>query len=205
MKSIILLVILLFSQISYGQQWKEKVHFGLGLTYGSLNSIESIAGGFSVPLGYNLIETENSSFSLSTNIKFGAEDKTGLAFPGLVILSAILPQGTDINTQGINDFAELPLLIHYNFGLGSRKYTDKETGFYFGGGMNYLFTGYTDTSGNSLPTSFWGYTIDGGIRFNKKKDGICTDLNFGTTISLGQSVGQINRPQFFEITLSFYR
>jgi hypothetical protein len=177
---------------------------GIGYTGAWLNSKESIAGGLSFYIGQNIIETRNSSLSISTNIKVGIEDKigSGLVFPALFALAANGANTSNVNTDKldggkINLFTDFPLLFHYNFGLRSNAGCHKTFGFYIGGGMSYTTTGFTDTSGLSKSIEFFGYVIDGGIRFKEN-----IDINFANTISLRRPVGQINHPQFYQITLS---
>jgi hypothetical protein len=188
---------------------EDKMHYGLGFTGGSLNDIKSVSSGMSVYIGRDLLQMKNSSFSLSTNFKLGIQDKTytGLEFPLILALLLILSDlGGDPNFSGdgndnikVNFFTEIPLTLHYNFGWGSNPQTEKNVGFYLGGGMSYVITNYTDTAGNTPGTSFFGWMIDGGIRL---RGGL--DINIANVISLRQPIGQIARPAFYELTISKY-
>jgi hypothetical protein len=177
---------------------------GIGYTGAWLNSKENLAGGLAFFVGQNIIETHNSSFSVSTNLKVGIEDKigSGFVFPALFALAASGSNTSNVNTENldggkINLFMDFPILVHYNFGLRSSTECHKKFGFYFGGGMSYTTTGFTDTSGFSKSIGFFGYVIDGGIRFKEN-----IDINFSNTISLRQPIGQIGHPIFYQITLS---
>jgi hypothetical protein len=189
---------------------QNKTQFYFGYTVGSLNADQSTVGGFSLYAGHNFFEGPNHSFSLSTNLKLGMQDRTatGIIVPLVVILLAAegsSGSSPDINSNAnggidggrIHLFTEFPLLLHYNFGMGSSAHSKSDNGFYIGGGMDYTLTGYTDTSGFSKRTEFFGIMADGGIRF---KSG--TDLNFAGVYSLRHPIGQMTHPQLFEITLS---
>jgi hypothetical protein len=179
----------------YGQ-----TNLQIGYTGASLNSTKSLGGGFALYLGRNISESRNSSLSLSTNIKLGIEDATG---SGLIIPAIFLFANTSSGNNSVGNgnggtvhlFTELPLLVHYNFGLGSSNQNDKRVGFYIGGGINYVMTGFTDTAGYSKKASFFGGVIDGGIRFNK-----IMDVNFETVFPFTQNIGEIKHPMFYEIT-----
>ena len=200
MKKIFVLPLLLITNQIFAQD-----HTGIGYTGATLNSSYSVAGGLAFFVGKDIFKTPNSSFSVSTNFKLGIQDKIG---GGLIIpLFLLLDQdgsASNVNTDNINGgtihlFTELPLLLHYNYGLGSNKDSEKRFGFYIGGGMNYTITGYGDTAGYSRSTSFFGCVMDGGVRF--KRD---TDINFAFIIPLRQPIGQISHPLFFELTLFKY-
>jgi len=179
--------------------------YGIGYTGATLNSNGSVAGGLAVYLGKDIFKTNNSSISVSTNLKLGIQDKvgSGLIIPIFFLFSSNgnIPNIDEENTNGgtIHLFAELPLLLHYNFGLGLNKDSQKRFGFYVGGGMSYTITGFADTADYSKGTSFFGCVMDGGVRF--KRD---TDINFAFTIPLRQPIGQISHPLFFELTLFKY-
>ncbi|HVM88728.1 MAG TPA: hypothetical protein VMT76_11115 [Puia sp.] len=143
-------------------------HSGIGYTGASFNSYSSVAGGLSFILHENIFETNNSSFSLGTNIKIGIEDKigSGIIIPAIVLLSAYSnstpPNTGNANGGKINLFLGVPVLAHYNFGLNATGKSTARFGFYIGGGMSFINTGYTDTAGFSKSTSFVGYALDGG-------------------------------------------
>jgi hypothetical protein len=191
----LLIAFAILSNNLYGQ-----TNVQIGYTGASLNSIKSVGGGFALYLGRNISESRNSSLSLSTNIKLGIEDETG---SGLIIPAIFLLANTSSGNNSVGNgnggtvhlFTELPLLVHYNFGLGSSNQNDKRVGFYIGGGINYVMTGFTDTTGNSKKASFFGSVIDGGIRFNK-----IMDVNFETVFPFTQNIGEIKHPMFYEIT-----
>jgi hypothetical protein len=195
-----LLILLFLTKLSPAQG-----HFGIGYTGASINSYGGISGGLSLVFGCNFAEWDNSSFSISTNWKIGYQDKIGSA---LIIPLAIVSDQPPPNSGGgaggtLHLFMELPLLVHYNFGLGStsRLSLRENFGFYLGGGISAVSTGYADTAGYSKAASFTGYVLDGGIRFNGK-----TDLNFATVVSFNGPIGQIRRPLLFELTWSaFFR
>lgn len=203
-KKLLVLSLLMPLTNLYGQ-----VQFGIGYTVAWLNSKESIAGGASVFMGRNISERPNSSFSISTNVKIGIEDKigTGLVIPLFFAMAAtnnhhISSSSINNNTDKLNGgkihlFTDFPLLLHYNFGLGSNKDCNKKFGFYLGGGISYTTTGYTDTLGFSKGTGFFGCVIDGGIRVAES-----IDINYSNVISLRKPIGAISHPIFFEITLS---
>jgi hypothetical protein len=156
----------------------------------------------------DILQLENSSFSLGSNLKIGIQDKTntGLVFPAVFLLAALVDgltgdnnsslSGIDINADA---FAEIPLTLHYNFGWGASDYSPKKMGFYLGGGMSYVFADYMDTAGTAQKTSFFGWKADAGIRFH---DGL--DIHISDVIPLNSYIGQISRPAFYEITISKY-
>ena len=192
----LLLAFIILSNNLFGQ-----TNVQIGYAGASLNSTQSLGGGFAVYLGRNISESRLSSLSLSTNIKLGIEDKTG---SGLIIPAIFLLANTSVgnnisagsgNGGTVHLFTELPLLLHYNFGLGSTDQNDKRVGFYFGGGIDYVMTGFTDTAGYSIRTSFFGGVIDGGIRFNK-----IMDVNFETVFPIDKTIGEIRHPMFYQIT-----
>ncbi|KAA5534453.1 hypothetical protein F0919_07460 [Taibaiella lutea] len=187
-----------------------QIHLGIGYTGARLVSNTSIAGGFSFFAGKNIVDMRNSSFSVSTNVKIGMEDKAGTGVIIPLIIAALYYGGDDGNTfnnattndAGVNGgtihlFVDLPLLLHYNFGLGSDEGCKRNWGFYLGGGVSYTTTGFTNISGFSRATDFFGYVMDGGIRFAKN-----VDINISNTISARKPIGPLNHPIFSEITLA---
>ncbi|HSZ84710.1 MAG TPA: hypothetical protein VK787_01695 [Puia sp.] len=204
MKPLTFILFLVVSINSDGQS--DNMHGGIGLAAGTLNENSGISSGVSFYIGRDIFKTKNSSFSICTNYKIGTEDKTGLVFPLTVAyLYLVAVSGDEVSSlQNINlsgpdvkFFTELPLLFHYNFGLGSNKDSEHKFGFYFGGGMSYTITGYTDTAKNMQGTSFFGLMMDGGIRFHRN-----IEINFGRTISLQKPIGQFANPVFYEFTIS---
>jgi hypothetical protein len=199
MRKINLVLLVAFIMLSNNLSGQTNVQ--VGYAGASLNTTQSLGGGLALYLGRNISESRISSLSLSTNIKLGIEDKTG---SGLIIPAIFLFVYTGVgnNTSAgsgnggtVHLFTELPLLVHYNFGLGSTDQNDKRAGFYFGGGFNYVMTGFTDTAGYSKKTSFFGGVIDGGIRFNK-----IMDVNFETVFPFAKTIGEIKHPMFYQIT-----
>ncbi len=178
----------------------------IGYSIATLNAGGSLAGGLSFSMGRNLLESHNTSLSVSTNLKFGMQDKIG---SGLIIPLAVLVSGGsgasnfnygDGNGGKIHLFTEVPLLLHLNVGMGATAGADyhRRFGFYLGGGMSYCTTGFTDSSGLSKGTAFFGYVLDGGIRFSKN-----ADLNLAWVTPLRYPIGQISHPVMYEMTLSF--
>ena len=134
----------------------DKWSSGIGYTGASLNTSNSVAGGLAVNIKRNIFQTPTTSFSLSTSIKLGIEDKiaSGALIP-LIILAGSSSGNNNDNSNGgkIHLFTEVPLLLHFNYGLGANNgqhdprvsgiYSTpyKRFGFYFGGGMSYTMTG----------------------------------------------------------------
>jgi len=195
-------VILLVLAANHSIAQYTKLRNSVGLTGGTLNSSQSIASGLSVYLDRNLLTMKNASFSLSTRLVLGTEDKTGLVFPAILILlmlESYTNTTPDLSSLNINAklFSEFPLMLHYNYGLGSGSYNDHRFGFYFGAGLSYMLTGYTDTAGIGQSTSFFGYKMDFGVRFHRD-----IDINLSQTISLQPNIGQIHNPAFYQLTIS---
>jgi hypothetical protein len=194
------LFLFLISSFAHAQRsWKKtdkQVNFGL--VNGTLNFRDNISNGFCFGFGFDLFSTQNSSLSFGTNIKLGFENKYGLG-----ILAAIADGLSDGNTpvtegNDLADFAEFPFFLHYNFGYGSNSNSQKKFGFYIGSGMSYLVTGYDNGIINSYPTSFWGWSIDAGIRFSHFEFGL-SRVN-----SLSGPITGISNPAFYEATLSIF-
>lgn len=143
--------------------------------------------------------TKERSFSASAEFSSIVKTNNRGKFIGEECGGGYNPNASIANGNGgtVHLFTELPALLHYNFGLGSSDQTPKRTGFYIGGGANYIMTGFTDTAGFFRETSFFGWVVDGGIRFKK-----IMDMNFANVFSLRQPIGQIKHPMFFEITFS---
>lgn len=207
-KRLLIIPFLLLFIPSFGQ-----LQYGIGYTVAWLCSNTNVAGGFSFFIGKNIVETSTSSFSISTNLKIGMADRIGTGVLGPILLVALYFDAksgdnnisnslSNINTDGIDGgkihlFADIPVLVHYNFGLGSSSKCNRKFGFYLGGGFSYTTTGYTDSLEFSKGTGFFGYVMDGGVRFAKN-----VDINLSNTISLRQPIYTINHPVFTEITLS---
>ena len=200
MKNLFLILLLLAVNNSYAQY--TKFHGSVGLTGGTLNSSQSIASGLSINMDRNVLTMKNASFSLSIRLVLGTEDKTGLVFPAILVLLMLegyANTSPDLGNLNINAklFSEFPLMLHYNYGLGSGCYNDHRFGFYFGAGLSYVLTGYTDTAGIGQSTSFLGYKMDAGVRFHRD-----IDINLSQTISLQPNIGQIHNPVFYQLTIS---
>jgi hypothetical protein len=200
MRKLVVLLFVFITNCSNAQY--SKLHRAFGLTGATLNSGQSIASGLSFCLDRNILTAKNASFSLSTKIVIGTEDKSGLVFPALLILLLIegyTDTSPDLGDLNINAklFTELPLMLHYNYGLGSGSYNDHRFGFYFGAGFSYTITGFTDTAGSVRTASFFGYKMDAGIRFHRN-----VDINIAQTISIQNPIGQINRPTFYQLTIA---
>ncbi|HXB91406.1 MAG TPA: hypothetical protein VNU72_03920, partial [Puia sp.] len=165
------------------------------------------AGGFIAPLRYDLFQSPNSSFSLGFNPAAGTEDRYGIGFP--LTLAFIYGGGNgndfpdlrnfaDSSAKGtvICFFAQAPLLLQYNWGLGSGsgdRYS-KRVGFYAGGGMGLTVTGVTNNLGNEHSESFWGWVGTFGLRFAKNKD-----LGFELTLPCQKMIGPIPHPVMYQV------
>jgi hypothetical protein len=217
MRTLPLLLLSLCSLYVKGQiHYKsENWHGGIGFTAASLNFQQNGAGGIAIPFRYDLLKTGKSSISLGSNIKIGSADKYGASFPVILALVALLSaadNGGDFsgftsssNNNGksnynINLFTEFPLLLHYNFGLGTFSDAgDPPFGFYIGGGMSYTVTGIPLNSSTQQSTSFFGWVANAGVRFARNKD-----LGFSMTQPLQNPIGPINNPIMYELTFSFF-
>jgi hypothetical protein len=179
--------------------WKKMDKQGtMGLVNGNLNFKDNVASGFSFGFGTNLFSINSSSLSLLTNIKFGCENKYGLGY--LALAANMISPGsvsTD-NNPNLTDFAEFPISLHYNYGYGSGAQSQKNFGFFFGGGMSYVITGYNNGAVSAYSTSFWGYSMEAGIRFNH------FELGLSKVISLSGPIAAIPNPAFYELNLSIF-
>jgi hypothetical protein len=216
MRTLPILLLLLNSYCCPGQiHYKhENLHVGFGYTASSINFQQNGAGAFVVPVRYDWLKFGKSSFSLGTNLKIGTEDEYGVSFPIPLIIAAILgstgssPDLSSVNTNNllpnysINFYSETPLLLHYNFGLGTNGASgDPSAGFYIGGGINFVVTGVPLGGQNSSQlqqsTCFLGWIANAGIRF-----GHHADLGFSVTKPFQNNVGPINSPLLFGFTIS---
>lgn len=155
-----------------------------------------------VPIRYDLLRFKKSSFSLGTNLKLGTEDEYGISFPIITVIG-ILSNGTAPNTDmdtalnhKIQFFSEIPLMLHYNLGLGSGKDRDAKFGFYIGGGATYMVTGVPDTHGGQKAVSFFGWVANIGIRFSEHGD-----LGFSSVLPFDNAIGPIKNPICYQLTL----
>jgi hypothetical protein len=168
----------------------------LGIFGAFLGSNNTIADGPCIDFRYNAYESTNSALSVSSNIKIGLAGEHGLGMLAIIVNSY---PGNDFSA-----FLDLPLVVHYNVGLGSRTENSHHFGFYFGGGGGFTATGYTDSSNVSKGVTFFNYRADGGIRFNPqkgKKSGFL-DLNFSMAPSFRKPIAMIQRPVLYSVTLS---
>ena len=186
-------------------------HKGIGFTGATLNFQQNGASGFAIPIRYDLFRSANASLSFGTNLKIGTEDKTGFTFPailGLLLLGGETGSTPDLsgtdNSNGttICFFSEVPLLLHYNWGLGSNNGSDKRFGFYLGGGMSHTITGFTNEAGHEHSTSFFGWVANAGVRFAGHGEGR-HDLGFSMTLPMENPIGPINNPVLYQLTFSW--
>jgi|GEM_PF-3057832 len=188
-----------------GANW----HSGFGLAFGTVNFKENGNGALAIPIRYDFLNIGDASFSLGTNIKIGTEDRYGLSFPVLLILLVIAgavdnsSAWADIGGNGNDDgkgygigfFTDLPLLIHYNVGLGTREGQYERIGYYVGGGFSYTLTGYTLYKTVQQSTHFFGWVGNAGVRL---RNGV--DLGFSLTLPRNNPVGPIQNPVFYQLT-----
>ena len=170
-----------------------------GITGSSLNYPGSIGSGFNMEVWFNFLRTKDASLSFGTNVKVGLENRYGLGLPVTVVyVAASLNDGNWALGSDFTGYVELPLLLHYNFGLGATKETEKRFGFYVGGGMTYVVTGYLDSKQDAESISFYGLEADAGIRL-----GQCGQIGVSWVYSLRQPLGPITQnPCMFGLTLS---
>lgn len=217
MRTIPLLLLVLCTLYANGQiHYKsENWHGGIGFTAASLNFHQNGAGGLAIPFRYDLLKAGKSSISLGSNIKIGSADEYGVSFPVILALAALLNaagngggfgdlSGSGNNngkdSYGINFFSEFPLLLHYNFGLGTCSDAgDPPFGFYIGGGMSYTITGIPISGGLQQSTAFFGWVANAGVRFSRSKD-----LGFSITRPLQNPIGPINNPIMYELTFTVF-
>jgi hypothetical protein len=218
MRTLTILLLVLCTSYANGQfHYKpENWHGGIGLTGASLNFHQNGAGGLAIPFRYDLLKTGKSSISLGSNIKIGTEDEYGVSFPALLALFGLIGLatngGADLGNLGgnnnnsgnsnysINLFSEFPLLLHYNFGLGTFSDAgDPSFGFYVGGGMSYTITGVPLSGGIQQSTNFFGWVANAGVRFARNKD-----LGFSVTMPLQNPIGPINNPVMYQMTFSVF-
>ncbi len=186
----------------------DRWQWGMGLTAATLNFHQNGITGFCFPVSYNLIQSEHSSLSLGTNLKIGTEDENGLLFPvviGAAFASAVDPNLDPSLNHQVAVYADFPLLLHYNFGVGAhrsfRSSTDNR-GFYIGGGFTQTFTGYTSPkTGQAAQTDFRAWVADGGLRFRLNTS---TGLDLGLAISqpFRAPIGPIDRPLLFQFNIA---
>jgi len=217
MRTLSALLLLLFSLCANGQLFHSpNWNTGGGLSFGTLNFQQNGAGGVAVPIRYDFLNVGKSSISLGTNLKIGSEDADGISFPIILILTLILDasnadasnffntinnnSGNKGSPYGVGLFSDFPLLLHYNFGLGTKKGDDNPFGFYVGGGMSYTITGYPLSATMQQSTGFFGWVANAGIRL---PGGL--DLGFSVTRPLNNPIGPINNPLLYQLTLCSFR
>jgi hypothetical protein len=192
-----------------GSRW----HAAVGLSESTLSFQQNGAGALAIPIRYDFLNLHNSSFSLGTNIKIGSEDEYGVSFPLILLLIALLGgsgNNLDLSSLGSSNsnptsnysvkfFSDLPVLLHYNWGRGTARGADQRFGWFAGGGLSYTITGVTINShGHAATATFPGWTTELGIR-----TGNHTQLSFSTTIRMQSTVGPIQHPFLFGLTLAF--
>jgi hypothetical protein len=94
--------------------------------------------------------------------------------------------------------AYIPLLLNYNWGLGSKNISERRIGFYVGAGVSFTITGYTNGAGNEHSTSFYGWVGNIGVRLARDKD-----LGFSMTRPMESSIGPINNPILYQVTFTW--
>lgn len=198
------LVFLLSAQSLKSQGFLDRfdIQGSYGLVNGSLNFQQSYASGINWGMSLNLLAFRNSSISVGNNLRLGYENQYGLGYAyllGLIVLSL----GTGGNNAPNNSpnfpgYAEFPMSLRYNYGYGSSRWSQHKFGFYLGGGMNYLLTGYTNGSNAGATASFWGWNLEGGVRFKNY------DLGLYKTFSLAGPVPGIAQPAFYGISLNSF-
>lgn len=175
----------------------------VGLTGSALNYPGSVNTGISLGMMFDFLKTRDASISFGTNIKAGMEneDGTGLLVVAGNVFANLYASGSYpgwVSNSGNVGYCELPLLVHYNFGLGATTETKKRFGFYLGGGMTYVVTGYPGETGNAESISFYGLEADAGIRLFRH-----FQIGFSGVFSLRDPLGPITqRPGMFGVTLS---
>ena len=193
---------------SLSSKGQERFHGEGGLTEATLSFNKNGAGGFIFPLRYDLCQWTNSSFSLGFNPAAGSEDRYGVGFP--LMLAFVYGGGgngnefPDLRNFGDTSakgtvvclFAQAPLLLQYNWGLGAGSGDDyyKRVGFYVGGGMGLTVTGVTNNAGNQHSESFWGWVGTFGLRFAKNKD-----LGFDLTLPCENMIGPVSHPVMYQV------
>jgi hypothetical protein len=208
----LLLVLIFFEgKAQEGNKW----HVGFGLTGASLNFQQNGAAGLAIPIRYDFLSTPNSSFSLGTNIKIGSEDEYSISFPviaAFIVLADAAGANPDLSdlpdnsgkvshsSYSVNFFGDFPLLLNYNWGLGSNDNSLKTFGWYIGGGVTYTMTGVSlNSSGYAPAVAFPGWTGNIGIRLSRN-----IDIGFSLTKPMQNTVGPIQHPLMFSLTISAF-
>ena len=188
-------------------------HGGIGFTASTLNFQQNGAGALTFSGRYDFLTFPNSSFSLGTHLKIGSEDEYGISFPIIAIVVVAVsaaggnPDLSNIpgnsgtvshSSYSINFFGDFPLLLHYNWGLGSNDNSEKRFGWYIGGGASYTVTGVSlNSSGYAPAVSFPSWVGDIGIRFAQNND-----IGFSLNVPMQSTVGPIQHPLMFSLTFT---
>ena len=187
------------------QRW----NFGIGAAGGSINFHQNGASGMNFYFTYNLIQSGRSSISLTQGLTFGSEDEYAISWPAIMIVAMVVgPYDPNLDLSDghlIAAYADFPLLLHYNFGAGARRDTERSAeeklGFYIGGGGTHTFTGYNNTFNKAAQTDFWALVADGGIRWKTSTNNVwCVGLEVEQP--LRSPIGPIHNPIFFGINFS---
>ncbi len=208
-----LLLLLLSGAAATGQSADDRWHAAIGVTEATLSFRQNAAGALAIPIRYDAVTGHNSSLSLGTNLKIGSEDEYGASFPAILILMVIggltggnadfTDLGTNINTQSadsysINLFADFPLMLQYNWGLGTANEAGHRFGWFAGAGASYTITGLSlNNAGHGTSENFFGWIGNLGIRFARNKE-----LGFSTTLPMQNTIGGISHPLFFALTFA---
>ena len=174
----------------------------LGLMGGALNSPGSIASGFSFLFMANFLQTRHVSLSVGSELRAGLDNKNGLGIPMSVanVLASWLSNGNatpNFSNQNYTGYYDLPLLLRLNIGDGCTMTNMQRLGFYVGGGMTYIVTGYQANPDYAESISFWGTVLEAGIRLRGLQ------IGFSKVFSLRQPLGPItSNPTMYELTIS---
>jgi hypothetical protein len=180
-----------------------------GLAGGSMNFQQNGNLGFTAQFSYNLFQGKRSSLSIDQGLTLGTEDEYGVSFfpvLAVAIFTSPVAQSVDLSDgHRIAAYADFPLLLHYNFGAGAVRGTQRSSkemvGFYIGAGGTHTFTAYTNTFSKAAQTDYWAWAVDGGIRLRGSKGGI-TCIGIGVEQPLRSPIGPIHNPLFFKISLT---
>jgi hypothetical protein len=213
MRIIPFLLLLLPVLAANGQSENSRWHGAVGITEGTLNFQQNAAGAVAIPVRFDFLSGHNSALSLGTNLKIGSADEYGYSFPVILVLLALLgasgaqpdlsgtsssSNSSNSNGYSVNLFADFPLMLEYNWGLGTVNTSDHHVGWFMGAGATYTTTGVTLTSaGHGTSENFFGWTGNIGIRFARNKE-----LSFSTTLPFQNSVGPIRHPLFLALTFA---
>ncbi len=199
--------------LSLKAQSDPRWHASFGITEATLNFQQNGSGALAFPIRYDLLRGHNGSLSLGTNLKIGSEDEYGVSFPAILIVMALVglaggdPDLSGLSTPNtsssgngysVNLFADFPLMLQYNRGLGTANVNQRRFGWFVGAGVTYTITGVNLTSsGHGTSENFPGWIGNIGIRFARDKE-----LGFSTTLPFQNSVGPIQHPLFFALTFA---